>query len=327
VLCSSSTCSSPRKKGAKAPLDPWDARSSSGSPRARRRSTTSTSIPTVHALDEFFHRKYEEEHEERPPRREGDDRRGDPGRARGQRRCSTSTCRRRRTGRSSSPSALPIMAYGVIFNLSSSSSVRHRAARRCSAGRSSRRSADDDDYDPPAPRQGAPQGAGDHWLTRRPRPPPTATTTLTRGSRGARHLDRLSNNKLAMWLFLGSECLLFGGLISTYMLYRGRHPAEPRSRRRCSTSRSRRSVELRAADELAHHGARRVGGPAQGRPQHQPVAVVTAAARRHCSSVARSTSSPASTARATASPPACSARASTRSPASTASTSPSASSC
>ncbi|MGA0862863.1 MAG: cytochrome c oxidase subunit 3 [Ilumatobacteraceae bacterium] len=32
----------------------------------------------------------------------------------------------------------------------------------------------------------------------------------------------LSNNKLAMWLFLGSETLLFGGLISTYMLYRGR---------------------------------------------------------------------------------------------------------
>jgi cytochrome c oxidase subunit 3/cytochrome o ubiquinol oxidase subunit 3 len=35
----------------------------------------------------------------------------------------------------------------------------------------------------------------------------------------------LSNNKLAMWLFLGSECLLFGGLISTYMLYRGLHTA------------------------------------------------------------------------------------------------------
>ncbi len=32
----------------------------------------------------------------------------------------------------------------------------------------------------------------------------------------------LSNTKLAMWLFLGSECLLFGGLISTYMLYRNR---------------------------------------------------------------------------------------------------------
>jgi len=37
----------------------------------------------------------------------------------------------------------------------------------------------------------------------------------------------LSNNKLAMWLFLGSECLLFGGLISTYMLYRGRHGKGP----------------------------------------------------------------------------------------------------
>lgn len=37
----------------------------------------------------------------------------------------------------------------------------------------------------------------------------------------------LSNNKLAMWLFLGSECLLFGGLISTYMLYRGRTSGGP----------------------------------------------------------------------------------------------------
>ncbi len=28
-------------------------------------------------------------------------------------------------------------------------------------------------------------------------------------------------------MFLGSECLLFGGLISTYMLYRGRHEGNP----------------------------------------------------------------------------------------------------
>ena len=35
----------------------------------------------------------------------------------------------------------------------------------------------------------------------------------------------LSNNKLAMWLFLGSECLLFGGLISTYMIYLAHPPA------------------------------------------------------------------------------------------------------
>ena len=32
----------------------------------------------------------------------------------------------------------------------------------------------------------------------------------------------LSNEKLAMWVFLGSECLLFGGLISTYMFNKGR---------------------------------------------------------------------------------------------------------
>ncbi len=32
----------------------------------------------------------------------------------------------------------------------------------------------------------------------------------------------VSNNKLAMWAFLGSDCLLFGALISTYLLLRRR---------------------------------------------------------------------------------------------------------
>ncbi len=32
----------------------------------------------------------------------------------------------------------------------------------------------------------------------------------------------LSNEKLGMWVFLGSDCLLFGGLISTYLLYKDR---------------------------------------------------------------------------------------------------------
>jgi heme/copper-type cytochrome/quinol oxidase subunit 3 len=31
----------------------------------------------------------------------------------------------------------------------------------------------------------------------------------------------LSNEKLAMWAFLGSECLLFGALISVYLLFKG----------------------------------------------------------------------------------------------------------
>jgi heme/copper-type cytochrome/quinol oxidase subunit 3 len=37
----------------------------------------------------------------------------------------------------------------------------------------------------------------------------------------------LSNAKIAMWAFLGSECLLFGALISTYLLYRGRSLVGP----------------------------------------------------------------------------------------------------
>ncbi|HSL56843.1 MAG TPA: heme-copper oxidase subunit III [Acidimicrobiales bacterium] len=34
----------------------------------------------------------------------------------------------------------------------------------------------------------------------------------------------VSNTKLAMWVFLGSEVMLFGGLISTYLLYKDRVP-------------------------------------------------------------------------------------------------------
>ena len=48
------------------------------------------------------------------------------------------------------------------------------------------------------------------------------TLTQSAGHEAHHGSTGLSNNKLAMWLFLGSETLLFGGLISTYMLYRGR---------------------------------------------------------------------------------------------------------
>ena len=38
----------------------------------------------------------------------------------------------------------------------------------------------------------------------------------------------VTNAKLAMWLFLSSECLLFGAFISAYLLYRGRsHGVKP----------------------------------------------------------------------------------------------------
>jgi heme/copper-type cytochrome/quinol oxidase subunit 3 len=37
----------------------------------------------------------------------------------------------------------------------------------------------------------------------------------------------VSNEKLAMWIFLGSECLLFGALIATYLVYRGQSISGP----------------------------------------------------------------------------------------------------
>jgi len=37
----------------------------------------------------------------------------------------------------------------------------------------------------------------------------------------------LSHAKLGMWAFLGSECLLFGALISTFLLFKSRHVTGP----------------------------------------------------------------------------------------------------
>jgi len=51
------------------------------------------------------------------------------------------------------------------------------------------------------------------------------TTGIKNDGHGAHVTNTgISNEKLAMWAFLGSECLLFGALISTYLLYRGRSP-------------------------------------------------------------------------------------------------------
>src|SRR5512132_2884211 len=32
----------------------------------------------------------------------------------------------------------------------------------------------------------------------------------------------LDNRKIAIWMFIGSECMLFASLISTYLIYKGR---------------------------------------------------------------------------------------------------------
>jgi heme/copper-type cytochrome/quinol oxidase subunit 3 len=35
----------------------------------------------------------------------------------------------------------------------------------------------------------------------------------------------LNHRKMVMWAFLGSDCMLFGSLIGTYLVYRGHYPA------------------------------------------------------------------------------------------------------
>jgi heme/copper-type cytochrome/quinol oxidase subunit 3 len=57
-----------------------------------------------------------------------------------------------------------------------------------------------------------------------------ATETLVHApveaSAGHHSSTGLSNEKLAMWAFLGSDCLLFGGLISVFLIYRNKGVVE-----------------------------------------------------------------------------------------------------
>ena len=179
-------------------------------------------------------------HRHRPAPGQGAHRRGDPRRAGGQRRqahphavavvladrAGLRACRSWPTA--SSTTALLTVVGGVILLLAIFGWALEPSV------------ADDSDYDPP-PQDGEPSKELRHWLRQRSsKLPPRTTTAIDTDVDGVmrrRHMARsrrphatstgLSNNKLAMWLFLGSECLLFGGLISTYMLYRGRHTGTP----------------------------------------------------------------------------------------------------
>jgi len=56
-----------------------------------------------------------------------------------------------------------------------------------------------------------------------PAPPAPPQAPEPHGDHGAHVTNTgISNEKVAMWAFLGSECLLFGALISTYLLYKGK---------------------------------------------------------------------------------------------------------
>ena len=60
----------------------------------------------------------------------------------------------------------------------------------------------------------------------------------------------LDNRKIAIWAFIGSECMLFVSLISTYLIYKGRsvvgpYPHEAWTDPADRTGRSRRSSTFR----------------------------------------------------------------------------------
>src|SRR6266508_3762030 len=54
---------------------------------------------------------------------------------------------------------------------------------------------------------------------------------MTHGSTHAHEAHRTSmgvdSRKMAFWAFIGSECLLFGSLIATYLVYKGRSLVGP----------------------------------------------------------------------------------------------------
>jgi cytochrome c oxidase subunit 3/cytochrome o ubiquinol oxidase subunit 3 len=61
-------------------------------------------------------------------------------------------------------------------------------------------------------------------------PVPADTEPEDHGHGAHGHADTATgttNTKLAMWVFLSSECLFFGAFIATYLLYRGRSTSGP----------------------------------------------------------------------------------------------------
>ena len=243
IVCSRRKATAPSRSAMAA--DPWDARSLEWMiPSPDARATTSTRSPTVADARRVL----------APQVRRG---RGRPAGAHRRRpRTSsrratppTSTCRRRRTGRSCSPSACRSSPTASSTTCGSACSARSVVVAGI-YGWVMEPSTDPDaghghdDHDDARPRR----------PRRRPRPTADEPTQAARRPRRRRSLTDLaaarraaeparprrahehvtstgiSNEKLAMWVFLGSECLLFGGLISTYLLYRAAAVRRPDAR-------------------------------------------------------------------------------------------------
>ena len=149
------------KKAEKAPLDPWDARTLEWLTDSPPKEHNFDAIPTVHSLDEFFHRKYEEIDEDG-----------------GSRLVRVKTAEEVHAELNAHPDAhmhlpspsywpivlafsLPVIAYGVIFNLTLSI-VGTVILLLATFGWVLEPSvAGDDEYDPVSPNDGPPADGGD----------------------------------------------------------------------------------------------------------------------------------------------------------------------
>ena len=149
------------KKAEKAPLDPWDARTLEWLTDSPPKEHNFDAIPTVHSLDEFFHRKYEEIDEDG-----------------GSRLVRVKTAEEVHAELNAHPDAhmhlpspsywpivlafsLPVIAYGVIFNLTLSV-VGTVILLLATFGWVLEPSvAGDDEYDPVSPNDGPPADGGD----------------------------------------------------------------------------------------------------------------------------------------------------------------------
>ena len=164
-------------------------------------------------------------------------------------RSSASRCRIRRSSRCSSRSFMTLMFAGLLFihkDKMPLAIARHRRARVVDDGVALRLAA---------------HAARARRITRAPTAPLPVTSRLTTAA-SARTSPRTAHpptstgldiRKIAIWAFIGSECMLFASLISTYLIYKGRSVVGPfpheacdppicatHAQARSSTSRSRR---------------------------------------------------------------------------------------
>jgi len=109
----------------------------------------------------------------------------------------------------------------------------------------------------------------------------------------------VSNPKLAMWLFLSSEALFFGAFIATYFLYRGRDATfngGPKPEQLFNIPFTSVTSFVLLMSSLSMVLA--LAAMQRGDHRRMRIWLLTTASSAPCSSVARSTSSPSSTARA-----------------------------